>query len=347
MTRRRLLLAACSATIAIATAGVVIPQIASYGSIWRAVAGLRLGWIAVLLAVAAANVVTFALPWMVALSGLSFLNALQLTQASTAFTLVVPGGAPLGMGASFAMLRSWGFPRAAVARAVALTGVWNQLSTFLFPVVAALALAAEGSGGGTVNLIALGAALVFLVACVLIGLAFYRRDVLSFLVSAVQALLGLLARARRRVRRRWTREDVESFRSETLGNLRADWPTLTVATLSNQLTAYALLDLSVRAVGIDLREVNVAETFAAWSLARLLASLPLTPGGLGFVELGLTGMLVGFGGPNAKVVAAVLVYRVLSIVPTTLLGLVAFATWNRFRPDGGDGRGSHVVEPRA
>ena len=49
------------------------------------------------------------------------------------------------------------------------------------------------------------------------------------------------------------------------------------------------------------------------------------------VELGLTGALLGFGGNNAGVVAAVLVYRFLTIVPTLLLGLVAALTWRRHR----------------
>jgi len=75
----------------------------------------------------------------------------------------------------------------------------------------------------------------------------------------------------------------------------------------------------------------VIEAFAGWSLARVLGSIPITPGGLGLVELGLTTVLVGFGGNNASVVAAVLVYRFLTIVPTLVLGGVAAATWRRRR----------------
>jgi uncharacterized membrane protein YbhN (UPF0104 family) len=41
--------------------------------------------------------------------------------------------------------------------------------------------------------------------------------------------------------------------------------------------------------------------------------------------------LVGFGGENAEVVAGVLVYRFLTIVPTLVLGLLAGATWQRFK----------------
>ena len=74
------------------------------------------------------------------------------------------------------------------------------------------------------------------------------------------------------------------------------------------------------------------EAFAAWALVRLIGSIPITPGGVGVVELGLTGALVGFGGQNAEVVAAVLVFRALTVVPTLVLGLIAAGlTWRRGR----------------
>ena len=71
------------------------------------------------------------------------------------------------------------------------------------------------------------------------------------------------------------------------------------------------------------------EAFAAWSLARILGSIPITPGGIGVVELSLTAALIGFGGNNAGVVAAVLVYRFLTIVPSLVLGMVAAGVWRR------------------
>ena len=43
-------------------------------------------------------------------------------------------------------------------------------------------------------------------------------------------------------------------------------------------------------------------------------------------------MLAGFGGNHAGVVAAVLAYRFLTIVPTLVFGAVAAATWRRHRP---------------
>ena len=61
----------------------------------------------------------------------------------------------------------------------------------------------------------------------------------------------------------------------------------------------------------------------------LRRAFPITPGDLGIIEVGLTGALVAFGGASAPVVAAVLVYRVLSTVPTLVLGAIAGLSWHR------------------
>ena len=50
------------------------------------------------------------------------------------------------------------------------------------------------------------------------------------------------------------------------------------------------------------------------------------------IELGLTSALIAFGGNNAGVVAAVLVFRFLTMAPTIVYGLVAAATWRRHLP---------------
>jgi uncharacterized protein (TIRG00374 family) len=89
--------------------------------------------------------------------------------------------------------------------------------------------------------------------------------------------------------------------------------------------------VALRALGVDSAEVSFAEAFASWSLIRILTTVPLTPGGLGVVELGLTGALVKFGGGEAPVVAAVLLYRVLTYVPPIAAGGVCLLVWRRLR----------------
>jgi uncharacterized protein (TIRG00374 family) len=130
----------------------------------------------------------------------------------------------------------------------------------------------------------------------------------------------------------WDGEAFVRFRNRTNSLLRRRWHVLTLATLGGHLTVFLVLLVTLRVLGVSGGEVSVVEAFAAWSLVRLLGSIPITPGGLGVVELGLTTALVGFGGEQTEVVAAVLVYRVLTVVPTLLIGLLAGATWKRHRP---------------
>jgi uncharacterized protein (TIRG00374 family) len=127
----------------------------------------------------------------------------------------------------------------------------------------------------------------------------------------------------------WGGAGFERFRRDSLELLRRRWHVLTLATYAGGLTVFLVLLVSLRALGATGSEISFVEAFAAWSLVRILASVPITPAGIGVVELGLTGALVAFGGDNAEVVAAVLVYRFLTMVPTVALGIVAAATAGR------------------
>jgi uncharacterized protein (TIRG00374 family) len=125
----------------------------------------------------------------------------------------------------------------------------------------------------------------------------------------------------------WSGASFERFRESAGDLLDRRWHVLTLASLAGSLSVFGVLLVSLRALGVGAAEVSLVDAFAAWALVRLIASVPITPGGIGVVELGLTGALVGFGGNNAGVVAAVLVYRFLTVVPTLVLGLIASFTW--------------------
>src|SRR5262249_31692052 len=101
-------------------------------------------------------------------------------------------------------------------------------------------------------------------------------------------------------------ESFANFRNEAGSLLRPRWWVITLAQLAGHLTVFLVLLVSLRAVGVEASQVTVVEALAAWSLIRLLTAVPITPGGLGIVEVGLSAALVGFGGPNDACVAAVL-----------------------------------------
>lgn len=305
----------------------VLPSVARYGRVWERLEHLSPTWIGLLVLATVVNIVTFAYPWMVVIPRLTFLAALRVTQASTALITVVPGGAPMGMAISFGMLRSLDISRRDAGFAVALTGVWNQITIFLFPVVGIALIAGEGNLPGPLEWLAVvGVALAVVIAAALAAAlasangARSLGDLLSRLLTRLRRTVGLPPL-------HWHGDMLVSLRTEALVLLTQRWLALSVSTLANQLTGYLMLDLSLRAVGISLSEISIAETFAAWSIGRLIGSLPITPGGIGVVELGLVGTLVGFGGHDTTVVAGVLLYRFLIVVPTVVLGAIAGLTW--------------------
>jgi uncharacterized protein (TIRG00374 family) len=329
---RRLIGVGLGIAVVAATFFFVLPRIANYGDVWAVVRELSWAQIGALLLATVLNLVTFAPPWMVALPGLGFRRAFVLTQASTASTYIAPGGAAVGVALAYAMLRGWGFSGGPVGLAVAVTGIWNQLALLGFPAVALALLTLKQEQNALLQTVATIGLAVFLLAAGAFALGLSTPKFARFAGETAARVVNWGLRLVRRGPVGWTGESFVRFRNEAIGLLRHRWHLLTVGTLAGQLTVFALLLVSLRVLDVSAGEVSAVEAFAAWSLVRLLGSLPITPGGIGVVELGLTTALVGFGGEDAEVVAAVLVYRFLTIVPTLVLGLVAGAMWRRLRP---------------
>ena len=342
---RRIALGAVGLGLVVATFVYFLPTIANYSEVWDVVKELSWPWIVALLGATVINLVTFAPPWMIVLPGLSFLQAMQLTQASTALSIVVPGGPAAGLAGAFGILRRWRFATRDIARALTLTGLWNQLLNLSFPVVAVFLLTISGENTATLATAAfVGVAVLGVVVTGLVLVLVSNR--LAHDVGEVAARFANWALGKiRRGPVRWSGASFERFREGAGDLLMRRWHLLTLASLAGSLSVFAVLVVSLRALGVGASEVSLVEAFAAWALIRIIASVPITPGGIGVVELGLTGALVGFGGSNAAVVAAVLVFRFLTVVPTLVLGLVAAATWRRADKTAAVSDPAHVVSP--
>jgi uncharacterized protein (TIRG00374 family) len=246
--------------------------------------------------------------------------------------MVAPGGAAVGMATSYGMLKAWGLRERAIGLAVLVTGVWNQLVIFGFPIIAVALLVADGGRNRTLEWVALIGLIVFAVIVAGFAIGLQSARLARKLGDKAAAIVTWLKHLINKGPVKWTGETFVRFREETIELLRRRWHYLTLAVLANHLTVFLLMVFCLRSVGVKPAHVDLIEAFAAWSLARVLGSIPITPGGIGIVELGLTGMLVGFGASNAEAVAAALLYRVLGTVPTLILGLLAAATWKVHKP---------------
>ena len=72
---------------------------------------------------------------------------------------------------------------------------------------------------------------------------------------------------------------------------------------------YLTLLCAIRATGV---RPNPSLVLLAYAVAGLLALIPITPGGLGIVEAGLSAMLILAGIPSGQAVLATLAYRIIS-----------------------------------
>jgi putative heme transporter len=331
--RKRLLGGAVAVAVVAAIFVFVLPRIADYRDVWSVLR--TIGWTdaLVLSGVTLLNLATFAPPWMAALPGIGFRQAFAMSQASTALSIVSPAGAAVGMAGSYSMLRSWGFAAAPVGLAVAVTGVWNQFANLAFPIVGLALLTAVHEDHPALRTAAIVGVVVLVVAIAVFALALAssrQAERVGALAARLTSWVYGVLRLERSVT--WNGESLARFRTRALDLLRRRWHVLTVATLAGHLSVFFVLVACLHAVGTSTSQVSWIEAFAAWSLIRILGALPLTPGGLGIVELGLTGALVAFGAPNADAVAATLLYRFLTVVPTLALGMLAAATWRTHHP---------------
>ena len=75
----------------------------------------------------------------------------------------------------------------------------------------------------------------------------------------------------------------------------------------------------------------------AYAAANIASAIPLTPGGLGVIEVTLVAVTVGFGAPRATAVLAVLGYRIVNYWLPLIPGAIAYLRLRLRR--GADGKG--------
>jgi hypothetical protein len=109
-------------------------------------------------------------------------------------------------------------------------------------------------------------------------------------------------------------------RDEIRQALGDTWWKALLFSLGNWLFDYLALLAAITAVGSQPRPTLV---LLAYSAAMVLAMIPITPGGLGFVEAGLTGLLALAGVSAGDAVLSVLAYRLVSFWLPIPAGAVA------------------------
>jgi len=236
----------------------------------------------------------------------------------------VPGGGATATAFSVGMLRRAGVDTGEAAAAFTASSGLQLGTTLTLPVLALPAIV----GGATVNRSLAEAAyggIVVLLLLIAVATAALTTDLpLTSVGRAVQWLLNKTARRHRPVSN--LPQELLADRDFILKTLGHRWKAAVVAAAGNTGFDYLALLCALSAVGASPRPSLVLLAYVA---AEVLALIPFTPGGLGFVEAGLVGTLTLAGVPGPDALTATLLYRLVAFWLPIPAGGVAYLLFRR------------------
>lgn len=323
-----------------------IPRVADYSEVRSAFQSLTGLELLSLVAVTILNLFTYWWANMAALPGLKVSRAAVLTQTTTSVANTLPGGGAIAVGLTYTILRSWGFTGTDVALYVGVTGVWNIFVKLALPVLSIVALVVTGQSSSAYVVAAVVGVVVLAVAVGLLAALFASESFARRIGAGVGTVLSFFRRLVRKPPRTDFADRAVQFRADTIGLVAHRWIRLTAFTVLSQLVLFSVLLLSLRHMGVSEQEVSAAQVFAVFAFGRLLTAVPVTPGGVGVIDLGYIGGLAA-AAPDAEraaVVGAVLMFRALTYGIQIPLGAFTYLIW-RGKRDWRHGSAATVAEP--
>ena len=302
---------------------------------WETVPRLRslsILWFALMLVLEAGS---YACTWAltrVALPQVSWFVAATSQLVSNAVSKTVPGGAAMGAAAGYRMLSVSGVNRGTAGAALTATAIISNGVLFALPMVALLLSIVSAPVPNGLDRVAWGGAVLFLLLF-LVGFVLVRYD------RPLELVGGVVERWSKPILRRLhrtggpTAAGLVHQRDLMVNGLGARWKRALAAAVGNWLLDYMALVAALMAVGVKPR---FSVVLLAYGAAAVLGMIPITPGGLGFVEAGLTAMLVLAGVSSNDALLATLAYRVVSYWLPLPAGLVAHLMFrHRYGPNAG------------
>ncbi len=232
---------------------------------------------------------------------------------------VVPGGGAAGGSVEYGMLVRADMPGARAASGLTASSLLTFAALLVLPVIALpfVLLGSTAVSEKLVEALWLGVGLFVALSAVSAALLGSER-LLRAAARALQRLRNWIFR--RRAPSRDLPDRVLRERDAILEVLGDRWWQAVLFTVGLWLLDLFTLMAALAAVG---SRPSLIPVMIAYCVAQILAQIPLTPGGLGFVEAGLTATLVLAGVSASDAALATLAYRVFSYWLPLPVGLVA------------------------
>jgi putative heme transporter len=325
---------ATTVVVLVVVFGFVIPNLADYRDVLDSVGAISISSWLMIGSAALLFLIAYPLVLMQVLPTLLFREAFTNHMAGTAVTNAVPSGGAIALPVNYAMYMSWGFTPHAVSAGLLAAGVWDWLARIALPVSAVFGVALIGDALGWMWAVSIAGFLS-------VSIAIYLLIRLTRSETAARRFANLVARitnvAFRIIRRDPPNVEpmVMKFRGDLSGILRVRVYRLTATTIVNHAALTGLFVACVYGVGIERAVVPVPWVVLAFTLGRFLVMIPVSPGGLGLVDLGWIGLLTlgwqtaspGVPVDASLVSAAVLLFRALTLLPPIPIGMTTWTFW--------------------
>jgi uncharacterized protein (TIRG00374 family) len=302
---------------------LLFPSLVELFTQWPALAHLDPWWILLALVFEAASVTALWELQRIALRTSSWFAVGTAQLAGGAAGNVIPGGAATAGAFAYRLLVRAGVRGEDVAGGLAAVSIANTTMILAFPILALPAiLGGLEAPRGLLQTAYIGAgAFVVVVAA---GLAAFLWDSpLRQAGRGIDALLRLLPGKRDA---HGTGDRLLHQRDALRHAFGARWPFALCAVIGKPAFDFLGLLCCLAAVGA---RPNPSLVVLAYSASMLLTLVPFTPGGLGFVEAGLTGLLTLAGTTAHQALVATLAYRLLVFWLPLPLGGVAYLLHRR------------------
>jgi uncharacterized protein (TIRG00374 family) len=300
---------------------LLLPTLVSVFSSWRSLLHLEWGFAVLVFACEGASYVCL---WRLDRIGLATKAWFPIATAQLSGTAVgrfVPG-APTPF--TVELLHKAGIDTGKAAAALTTSTALQLATTAALPLLALPAIIGGAPvDRGLANAAYLGGAVLVLLLAA--GTLVFATDrPLELAGRAIQWLLNATVRRHRPLVD--LPQQLLADRDFIRTTLGGRWKPAVVAAVANIGFDYLALLCALRAVGAAPRPSLVV---LAYSSAGLLALVPFTPGGLGFVEAGLVGTLTLAGVPAAQALTATLLYRLAAYWLPIPAGGVAYLLFRR------------------
>jgi uncharacterized protein (TIRG00374 family) len=275
----------------------------------------------------AAQVASWAGMWLLqrlAVDARSWWPIITSQLASGALGRVVPGGAAAAGALQYRMLTQAAFPASLAGIGIGVASIVVLATLCVLPVLALPPILLGLAVPQRLEQTALAGVVVF-VALLAVGATLLGSD------RAVRWVARMWQRFGARLRpKRPPRADLADVLLDQRDLVRTAlghrWWEAVAGAAGRWIFDWITLVTALAAIGQHPRPSLVLLAFCA---AQLLAQIPITPGGLGVVEAGLTGFLALIGVPASAAAVATLAYRLVSYWLLLPAGAIAWLIYRR------------------